>query len=694
MFPDTLTQVPWYTLVALGTLALLLLGAWLAVAKLLWRTVGTVASLPWWGLTGLCSLVFGRPLTSHGTAAWCTPRQRTKAGICGDGNGLALAQTVHGEPIQEVHGRHCVIFGPPRSGKSRRVLMPLLRTTRASVVVSDLRDELHRETHEAREALGPVYRFSPGEEQSDGLNPLDLVRWSTAHAWADVHRQVHRLVAPEPGALFDGPAVTLLVAIALYCHAQDEGSYPGMLAWMQDPARALKEKMQALLTDANPHVAAGGRTLADYSERMRMGIWGRALESLTVFMDPVVGGHTDHSAVDLRDLQHGLKPVSLYLNVDFADVKRLGPLLGLIVDSLVAVCGGPQPTAPRHQVMLVLDELANLGHLEELETSVSHLQGSGVQVVAAFQNLPQMHQTFGQDTPLLASFGAQLHYRPADLTTATFVSNLCGMGTVMAPNVNAGTAVTWGLEQASTTLSVGWGSSATGRPLLLPDEVLRLGDDAALVFLEGLPPIVGRKLGLPPISRLVQAGQWANAHRETAAGLAVAALLVLALHPLWSPLMRPPPPQVAQGGLMLPVSTSPTTPPPSPTEAAAAATSPSAEVPSDPTHTEALPSLLRKVQAGQHATQPLAQGDRPWRLMSQRGPAWGLPGPTPQGRYTDEETCQRALESVWGSQAKQWENEARLGVKGIKVSREHGKLHWERLAAGQQVINEAWCEKD
>src|SRR5437762_2335948 len=221
MFPDTLTQVPWYTLVALGTLALLILGAWLAVAKLLWRTVGTVASLPWWGLTGLCSLVFGRPLTSHGTAAWCTPRQRTKAGICGDGNGLALAQTVHGEPIQEVHGRHCVMFGPPRSGKSRRVLIPLLRTTRASVVVSDLRDELHRETHEAREALGPVYRFSPGEEQSDGLNPLDLVRWSTAHAWADVHRQVHRLVAPEPGALFDGPAVTLLVAIALYCHAQD-----------------------------------------------------------------------------------------------------------------------------------------------------------------------------------------------------------------------------------------------------------------------------------------------------------------------------------------------------------------------------------------------------------------------------------------------------------------------------------------
>jgi hypothetical protein len=46
------------------------------------------------------------------------------------------------------------------------------------------------------------------------------------------------------------------------------------------------------------------------------------------------------------------------------------------------------------------------------------------------------------------------------------------------------------------------------------------------------------------------------------------------------------------------------------------------------------------------------------------------------------------------SQPAQWENEARLGVKGIKVSRTDVRFHWERLAAGQAVVNEAWCEKD
>ena len=689
MFPDFLiptTPPPWYTIVAIGTVILLILGAWIALARLIWRTGMSLLALPWVALSGLWSLVFGRPLVSHGTAAWCTKRQLWATGVCGEGDGIPLAQTVDGEPIQEVRGRHCVMFGPPRSGKSRRVLMPLLRTTRSSVVVSDLRNELHRETHEARAALGPVFRFSPGEETSDGLNPLDLVRWGTAHAWADVDRQVHHLVAPEPGALFDGPAVTLLVAIALYCHSQDAGSWPGVLRWMQEPARSLREKMETLRSDANPDVAAGGRTLADYSERMRMGIWGRALEALRVFWDPLVAQHTRHSAVDLRDLQHGRQPVSLYLNVDFADVTRLGPLLGLIVDSLVATGGGPQPIAPRHHVLMVLDELANLGRLPGLASAVSHLQGSGVQIVAAFQNLSQVYQVFGQESPILSSFGTALHYRPSstDWITASYVANLTGQATVMAPNVNTGVAVTWGWGSASTTVSVGRGRSATGRPLLLPDEVLRLGDDTALVFLEGLPPIAGRKLGFPPVSRLVQAGWWANAHRETAAGLAVAALLVLALHPLWSlhlGLTPRPQPVVGQAGV-IPIAARPTLP----------ATS---EEANPHPRTEADASALWPAVAQTPAPPP----DLPWRLMMINTEVPSGDRPFLREHYADEPSCQKALDRPWRAMAKIWAHEQKLGQKGVVVWERDGKLHWERRITKDKpldhlVINEAWCEKD
>src|SRR5215475_2922152 len=161
-----------------------------------------------------------------------------------------------------------------------------------------------------------------------------------------------------------------------------------------------------------------------------------------------------------------------------------------------------------------------------------------------FQNLRQVSALFGPDSPFLASFGAMLHYRPAatDLTTAQFISTLTGQTTVLAPSVTSTLSTRSGLHGGQTQGQT-WGASATGRPLLTPDEVLRLDDDAALVFLEGLPPIAGRKVGSVRIPAMVHLQQWASAHRETAAGLAVAALLVLALTPLWQ---YPPSRPVAQ----------------------------------------------------------------------------------------------------------------------------------------------------
>jgi len=38
------------------------------------------------------------------------------------------------------------------------------------------------------------------------------------------------------------------------------------------------------------------------------------------------------------------------------------------------------------------------------------------------------------------------------------------------------------------------GEQETGRPLLTPDEAMRLPDDAALIFVAGHPPIYGQKI--------------------------------------------------------------------------------------------------------------------------------------------------------------------------------------------------------
>ena len=55
---------------------------------------------------------------------------------------------------------------------------------------------------------------------------------------------------------------------------------------------------------------------------------------------------------------------------------------------------------------------------------MSYLQGSGVQLLACVQNLPQLLSLYGQHSPLLASIHTQMHYRPLDRLTAEYLDSL------------------------------------------------------------------------------------------------------------------------------------------------------------------------------------------------------------------------------------------------------------------------------
>ena len=232
--------------------------------------------------------------------------------------------------------------------------------------------------------------------------------------------------------------------------------------------------------------------------------------------------------------------------------------------------------------------------------------------------------------------------------------------------------------------------------MLLPDEVLRLPDEAALVFLEGLPPISAMKLGSRPVAKAVQVGQWAHAHRETAAGLAACALLVLALHPLWSlPLGLTPRPQpvVAQTGV-LPISAGRQTPDNSRSFAPPTLPATREEAPPLP-RTEADTSALWPAVAPTPAPPP----DLLWRLMMINTEVPSGDRPFLRERYADESSCQKALDRPWRAMAKIWAHEQKLGQKGVVVWERDGKLHWERRITKDKpldhlVINEAWCEKD
>ena len=217
-------------------------------------------------------------------------------------------------------------------------------------------------------------------------------------------------------------------------------------------------------------------------------------------------------------------------------IFTLGVILGALVEALIALLGSPERT-PRHRTLLLLDELANLGTLTELERGVSYLQGSGVQLMACVQNLPQLVSLYGPQSPLLASIHTQVHYRPLDRLTSEYLEAMLGPQTVMAQSWGE----TQGISSSGFSSSRSAGQHETGRPLLTAAELRALPADSALVLASGCPPVLARKLGVRQPAVATRVLRIANAHREATATLAAAAALLVALIPALAPVVQPPP---------------------------------------------------------------------------------------------------------------------------------------------------------
>lgn len=533
----TRQDLPWYTWVAAGALALLATGVVWALALLSMHAVLALFLAAWGVLcAGLRRLTGWGVPRSHGTAHWAGKADLRRAGVFGE-DGLPLG-TWRGRPLRLPQG-HLLLCGPPRSSKSWGALMPMLRSFPGSILAIDMRGELYDETWEGRERYGPVYRFAPTETVSCDLNLLDAIRWDSPFQFGDLHRLVRHLLAPSGDATTDtfrAAATPLLLAILVARHQAYEGNFPAVVAWMTDPGRTLVAKAQELLAHTDPLVTTGGRRFLDLSERMRSATWSAVLEPLTPFMDPLVAAHTAKSAFDLTSFQYGVEPCTLYLALGFHEVSRLGTLLGAFVEVLTGLISSPAPTLPRHRVLLLLDEMMNLGRLEELERGVSYLAGAGCQVVAVAQNLQQLVATYGEHTPLAAAIGCQVHYTPVDTRTAQAISTHLGEATVTSMTVSSGT-------------QSGVSEGEHMRPLLTVGEVLRFPQDQAIILLQGTAPIRCTKAGIPPpASRPTRLLASVARHPWAYGALGVCLGLALALWPLLrsgnrhvTPVSTPPP---------------------------------------------------------------------------------------------------------------------------------------------------------
>lgn len=414
------------------------------------------------------------------------------------------AARVGGE-IVSIDERHLLVFGPNGSGKGTRFLIPnlLCGLKEQSVIVIDPKGEAAAITAEQRARMGhEVLILNPFNVLglgSVGFNPLSTLDRRATTFYDD--------------ASAIGEALIKIEGKDPHWSESAQGLVMALLMWekIRHGTKASLESVREMLTEADKWEEAIGADKKPYMKqiaglqvtaRHMVKHGGYEIESLAgrftgssdelasirstadtqtrwLLSEPV-RNDLNKDGIDFRKLKE--KPTTVYVILPAERLRTHSVWLRLVIVS--ALRGLYRPGGLR--TVMLIDEMAALGHLGPLEDAFGLVRGYGVQIAAIFQDLAQLKALYKERwETFIANAGVVLGFAPNDLTTAEWMSKRSGQTTVIAKGYSQNTGTSVG---GHSSVSAGAGSSdqQVGRPLFLPDELMGLERGMGLLWFAGM----------------------------------------------------------------------------------------------------------------------------------------------------------------------------------------------------------------
>ncbi len=449
-----------------------------------------------------------------GAKSWGGRKDAREAGLFAEG-GIIVGK-FNGEILAYDGPHHLLLTGGTRSGKTRGSVIPTLLACPHSILVLDLKGELHSGdarvdfpgTAGWRAKLGPVIRFAPTDAVSDRLNLLDTIRPGTQEV-RDVQNLVELIADPYGDGRFqefwDRAAKQILAGLIIHVvYAEPLPSKTlarvfELLARFDDTVKLMEATLHRKnetsgKPETHPEVKRAAHSYAAYHEKLRAGIKATAESYLGLFADPLVRQNTATSTFRISDLMCAEEPVTLYLCWPPNDAKRVKPLIRLVFGAVLRVLMEHQERAAdgrekKRNLLLLLDEFPQLGKLDVFEQSMGAMAGYGLRAYLVTQSLHQVTQAYGRYHTILDNCQIVTSFAATDVETAETISKLAGDIFEMRPQETwSGKRQLFGLDHRAITYR------EERRPLLLPSEVRRLSEREELIFVTGAKPLRAEKL--------------------------------------------------------------------------------------------------------------------------------------------------------------------------------------------------------
>lgn len=479
-------------------------GMILAAASLFIEVLSLIAAI----LAGLVRRYRAGQDFVFGSARFATADHAAANGLLGT-QGIRLGylrdpepgETPGPQPLHYTGERHLLTVAPTRAGKGVSTIIPNLLTCPGSMIVIDPKGENARITYDRRAQLGRAFALDPwgiSGKPAARFNPLAILRPDSPTLIEDATLIAEALVVSETegnGKHFSEQAADLIKGFLLYLATSPRQTCTlGRLRTILTlPMKELASVGIAMAKSPHPLVRAASAMFIGKSETERLGVLSTAQRNTHFLDSPALQRSLSGSDFRFADLK-GDKPVSVYLVLPVDRLSSHSRWLRLIIAQAIAELART-PQRPARPVLFLLDEFAQLGRLPIIEDAYGLMAGMGLQMHAIVQDLSQLKRLYGEAwQTFAANAGVMQFFNTRDLFTAQYVSDLIGKTTRTVRSTSSSSGSTSSPQGSGSNSGSSVSLAPTQRPLLFPDELMRMDRNAQVLFIENADPVLADKI--------------------------------------------------------------------------------------------------------------------------------------------------------------------------------------------------------
>lgn len=321
------------------------------------------------------------------------------------------------------------------AGKGTSQVLPTLLTYPGSVIVNDTKGEISAVTERRRREMGQkVYHLDPfGREDTSALNPFSLIRAFSSEAPDQCAALAARLVPQSrtQDPFWENVSRRLIMGSCLFVatYLSTEFRNLGTLARIWCGGEGRLSEILAVMKRCNHYGGVIRETASLYEaapDRTRGSMLTCVQEALAFLASPRGLRSLSGSEVPAAEILAGT-PMTIYLRVPPHLLSGREGLLRIWLGTLISMLASRE-RRPAIPDLLMVDETAQIGRLDDLLTAASLLRGYGLRTWTVWQSLGQLegvwgarHREFLDNASVLSVFGL------ANAASASAASELTGV---------------------------------------------------------------------------------------------------------------------------------------------------------------------------------------------------------------------------------------------------------------------------